>query len=60
MPSDRRVIAFRPDEAEEAILQALVKKTGLPMARILAIALREKAEHDGVVIAPTTAAGARS
>lgn len=53
MPSDRRVVAFRPDEAEEAILQALAKKTGLPMARIIGIALREKAENDGLTVAAT-------
>jgi hypothetical protein len=54
MPSDRKLISYRPDETEELIIKALAKKHGLPMARIIGQALREKAEREGVKVEAST------
>jgi hypothetical protein len=44
-----KMIGYRPDPIERAILEAYKKKTGLPYARLIALAVREKAEREGVV-----------
>lgn len=48
MPSERRVVAYRPSEEEEELLQALGKKHGLPLTRVLGMALRRLADAEGV------------
>ena len=53
MPSDRRVIAYRPSEEEEDLIQALARKHGLPLTRVLGMALRRFAEAEGVKVSTT-------
>ena len=53
MPSERKVIAFRPDEDEDRIVAALAKKHGLPMTRVIGLALRQMAEKENVLKSPT-------
>ncbi|MES2460648.1 MAG: hypothetical protein V4671_08685 [Armatimonadota bacterium] len=47
MPSDRRVIAFRPDDKEQDMIDFLHEKNGLPASRNVGVAIREKAEREG-------------
>ena len=53
MPSDRKIVAFRPDADEEKMLAALAKKHGLPMTRVLGQALRRWAEQERVIVSGT-------
>jgi len=46
MPSDRKVTAFRPDDIEADQMAFLQNRTGLPAARVLALALRQMAERE--------------
>ena len=48
MPSERRIVAYRPDETEERLLIALTKKKGLSMSRIIGQAIREYAKQEGI------------
>lgn len=48
MATNNKMIGYRPDPMERAILEAYKEKTGLPFARVIALALREKAEREGV------------
>lgn len=52
MPTDRKTLAYRPDETERTALAALVKKTGLSMSRLIGLAVREKAAREGVQTDP--------
>ncbi len=45
MPSDRKVITFRPDEAETQMVRRLAHKHGLSMARVIGVAIRQMAER---------------
>ena len=47
MPSDRKVIAFRPDEDEEPMVKFIAAKYGVSMARAIGIAVRQFAEKEG-------------
>jgi predicted DNA-binding protein len=40
MPSTRPVVAFRPDEREERLLNQLQEETGLAKSQILGLVLR--------------------
>lgn len=48
MATANKMIGYRPDPTERAILEAYKRKTGLPFARLIAMAVREKAEREGV------------
>ncbi|MES2463619.1 MAG: hypothetical protein V4671_23845 [Armatimonadota bacterium] len=52
MATANKMIGYRPDPVERAILEAYKKKTGLPYARLIALAVREKAEREGIVGEP--------
>lgn len=61
MPSERKVVAYRPDSIEEKILSKMTKASGLSMARVIGTALREKANREGIIItddAPSIQSGA--
>ena len=47
MPSDRKVLVFRPDDKELDMIEFLLEKVGPPTSRIVAVAVREKADRDG-------------
>lgn len=53
MPSDRKVIAFRPDEDEEPMVKFIAAKYGVSMARALGMAIRRMSEQDGYTQKPT-------
>ena len=48
MATANKMIGYRPDPKERAILEAYKDKTGLPFSRLIAMAIREKAEREGV------------
>lgn len=48
MATANKMIGYRPDPLERGILEAYKDKTGLPFARVIAMALREKADREGV------------
>lgn len=52
MATANKMIGYRPDPTERAILEAYKDKTGLPFARLIAMAIREKAEREGVKVEP--------
>jgi len=55
MPSTRRVITFRPDDAEEQMLEELVGQTGLSAARVLGMGLRLLARQgETALVTPST------
>ncbi len=48
MATQNKMIGYRPDSTERGILEAYKRKTGLPFSRVIAMALREKAERENV------------
>ena len=50
MPSTRKFTAYRPDDEENIMLKKLAKKHGASMSRLIGMAIREKAEREGVVV----------
>jgi hypothetical protein len=52
MPSDRKVIAFRPDEDEEPMVKFIAAKYGVSMARAIGMAIRRMSEQDGYMPKP--------
>ena len=52
MATSNKMIGYRPDPTERAILEAYKRKTGLPFSRLIALAIREKAEREGIKTEP--------
>ncbi|WP_309707083.1 hypothetical protein [Armatimonas sp.] len=46
MPSERKVIVFRPDEDEEKMVEYLLKIRGGSASRLLGTAIREMANRE--------------
>ena len=57
MATSNKMIGYRPDPTERAILEAYKEKSGLPFSRLIAMAVREKAERDGVKVTQESATG---
>lgn len=50
MPSERKIVAYRPDKDEERILQELKEKSGLTMSRVIGQAIRRWGKEEGIPI----------
>jgi hypothetical protein len=52
VPSIRKSSGYRPDDTESELLRLLAQKTGLPVTRIIGLAVRELAAARGVQLDP--------
>lgn len=50
MPSQLKTVTYRPDNAEEVILDALTQKYGVTRSGAISLALRQQAERDNIPI----------
>jgi hypothetical protein len=48
MATERATLAYRPDEEERRLLEALAKRYGLSKSRLIGLAVRQMAERDKV------------
>jgi hypothetical protein len=48
MPSDRKIVSYRPDAEEEVLLAKLTKKRAISASRVIGQIIRETAEREGI------------